>query len=178
MKINMKKSLKFITLLISALLIGTASATIYYNLYLNATVGVAEIKLEWDNTNLDTGVSANIYGAYCSISGLEAPKGGSATYEKAIGIKATADTTFDIAVVDVTGSTTYLDYIQIKIYDASNTTKATFYVWQNNAKGSGYNDLSITQDEVWRLEWTIAWKETVGASDTVEVSLKITTPSP
>jgi hypothetical protein len=178
MKINIKKSLKFITLLASALLIGTASAAVYHHLYLNATIGVAALKLQWDDTSLDQGVTPNIQGAYCTISGLEAPQGGSATYNKAIGIKAIANTTFDIEVVDVTGNTTHLDYIKIELYDAANISKGQFYVWQNNNKGSGLTDLSILKDEVWRLQWTIAWKTTANPSCNVVVSLKVTTPSP
>lgn len=41
MKINYKKNLKFITLLVSALLIATASAAIYYSLGISGTVTVA-----------------------------------------------------------------------------------------------------------------------------------------
>jgi hypothetical protein len=178
MKTNIKKTLKLVTLLLSTLLIGTASATVYHHLYLSTSIGVAALKLAWDDTGLDTGVSANIQEAYCYISGLEAPRGGSATYNKAIGIKAIASTTFDIEVVDVTGNTTDLDYILIEIYNGTNGKQGEFYVWQNSQKGTGYTDLSITQDEIWRLQWTIAWKISVETSDTVEVSLKVTTPSP
>jgi len=41
MKINYKKSVKFLTLLISALLIATASATMYYSLSISGTVTTA-----------------------------------------------------------------------------------------------------------------------------------------
>jgi len=40
MKMSTKKSLKFVTLLISALIIGTASAAVYNYMQINATVGV------------------------------------------------------------------------------------------------------------------------------------------
>jgi hypothetical protein len=179
MKTNIKKSLKFITLLISTLLIGTASAAIYYSLQLSATVGVASLKLAWNNQGLDEGVNAQINGVYCTLSGLNAPIGGNATYEKAIGIEATAATTFDIEVVDVTGSnTTNLDYIKVELFDANNQSKGDFYVWQNNQKGTGLTNLSISNGEVWRLQWTIAWKTSAQSSDSVTVSLKVTTPSP
>lgn len=47
MNINYKKSLKFVTLLISALLIATASATVYRYMYIEGTVTVGSIKLMW-----------------------------------------------------------------------------------------------------------------------------------
>ncbi|MEM3623613.1 MAG: hypothetical protein QXR76_07590, partial [Candidatus Bathyarchaeia archaeon] len=40
MKINYKRSLKFVTLLISALFISTASAAIYNYMYMYSTIGV------------------------------------------------------------------------------------------------------------------------------------------
>jgi hypothetical protein len=47
MKLNYKKSLKFVTLLISALLIATVSAATYSYMYLNGTVTIGTQKLVW-----------------------------------------------------------------------------------------------------------------------------------
>ncbi len=47
MKINYKKSLKLITLLITSLLIATASATVYRYMYIEGTITVGGIKLMW-----------------------------------------------------------------------------------------------------------------------------------
>jgi len=47
MKTNYKKALKFITLLISALLIGTASAAVYRYMYIEGTVTVGKPLLVW-----------------------------------------------------------------------------------------------------------------------------------
>jgi hypothetical protein len=179
MKLNYKKSLKLLTLLVTALLIATVSAEVYNYLSLSAIVGVEGLTLVWDNTGIDSGLSAAITGATCTLSGLKGPVGGTRTYSKAIGLNATADTTFDIEVVDVTGGGTGdLDYIFIEIYDVS-SLKGNLTVWQNNAKGTTpVTDLSITANAAWRLQWTIAWKTSADTSDTVTVSLKVTTPSP
>jgi len=180
MKINYKKSLKFITLLLASLLIATVSATIYNSLFLSASVGVEGLSLQWDDTSIDSGLVANIQGAYCSLSGLRAPQGGNRTYSKAIGLKTNASTTFAIEVVDVTGDgTSDLNYIFTEIYDEGNNLKGNLTIWQGGAKGTTpVTDISMDADDVWRLQWTIAWKASADTSDDVTVSLKVTTPSP
>jgi hypothetical protein len=181
MKTNYKKIAKLLTLLLTSIMIATVSADVYDNLFLSANVGVEGLYLVWDKTGIDSGITADIYGAYCTLSGLKAPQGGSRTYSKAIGLNNTGGsaTTFDIEVVDVTGSgTTDLDYIFVEIYDGD-TLKGTLTVWQGGSKGTTpVSGLIINAGGAWRLQWKIAWKETADTSDAVTVSLKITTPSP
>jgi hypothetical protein len=50
MKINYKKSLKFVTLLISAILIATVSAATYKYMYLEGTVTIGAQELAWIKT--------------------------------------------------------------------------------------------------------------------------------
>lgn len=180
MKTNIKKIVKLLTLLAISMLIATVSATIYDSLFLSAQVGVEGLTLVWDDTGIDSGLSADIQGAYCTLTGLKAPQGGNRTYSKAIGLNNTgAATTFDIEVVDVTGaSTNHLDYIFIVIYDGT-TFKGNLTVWENNAKGTQpVENLSIGAGAAWRLEWHIAWQTSAQTTDSVTVSLKVTTPSP
>jgi hypothetical protein len=47
MKLNYKKSLKFITLLISAILIATVSATTYKYMFLEGTINIGTQELAW-----------------------------------------------------------------------------------------------------------------------------------
>jgi hypothetical protein len=181
MKTNYKKIAKLLTLLAISMLIATVSATIYDSLFLSASVGVEGLYLVWDDTGIDTGLSANIQGAYCTLTGLKAPQGGNRTYSKAIGLNNTGgtSTTFDIEVVDVTGSTSHLDYIFVEIYDGSNVLQGNLTVWEAGQKGTTpVTHLSIGANAAWRLQWKIAWKYTADTSDAVTVSLKVTTPSP
>jgi len=182
MKTNYKKLLKFVTLLATSLLIATASAQVYDYLFLSAGVSVEGLYLQWDAEGIDDGLTASIQGAFCTISGLKAPQGGSRTYSKAIGIKNTHSTesiTFDIEVVDVTGDGTEdLNYIFVEIHDDT-TLKGNLTVWQNGAKGTTpVTDLLIAAGASWRLQWKIAWKPSADTGDDVIVLLKVTTPSP
>ena len=102
MNAKYKKSLKIVTLLITAAFIATASAEIYNYLNFSADVGVEGLSLNWDDTGIDTGLSATIQGVSCTLSGLMGPAGGTRTYTTAINLTSTAATTFDIEVVSVT----------------------------------------------------------------------------
>jgi hypothetical protein len=153
-----QKSLKIIALLVSALMISTASATIYNYLNLSAGVGVEGLTLAWNDTGIDSGLSATIAGATCTLNGLKGPAGGTRTYSNAIKLTSTAATTFDLEVVSVettTGAgTDNLDSIVINIY----------------------NEGSLLQDTL--TVFDITWKTTaVAGTDSVTVTLKVTTPT-
>jgi hypothetical protein len=178
-----KKSLKIITLLVSALMISTASATIYNYLNLSAGVGVEGLTLAWNNTSLDSGLSATIAGATCTLNGLMGPAGGTRTYSNAIKLTSTAATTFDIQVVSVTttggAGIDNLDSIVVNIYDESDVEQGTLTVFSGGSAGTTpVKNLGMTDAVTWRLEWIITWKTTaVAGTDTITVSLKVTTPT-
>src|SRR4030042_7201911 len=121
--IKTKKSLKIITLLISALFIATVSAEVYNYLNFSAGVGVEGLSLNWDDTTIDSVLSADIQGVLCTLTGLSGPAGGTRTYTTAINLTSTVATTFKIEVVSVAtaggSGTTVLDSIEVRIYDAS-----------------------------------------------------------
>ena len=178
--IKSKKSLKIVTLLITAAFIATASAEIYNYLNFSADVGVEGLSLNWDDTGIDTGLSATIQGVSCTLSGLMGPAGGTRTYNNAIKLTSTAATTFDIAVDDVTGGgTTDLTSIVVRIYDEGDTLQGTLTVWDGSVGTTPVTDLSMTGAVTWILEWDITWASTASAGvDTVTVTLQVTTPSP
>jgi hypothetical protein len=183
MNAKYKKTLKIVTLLASAVLIATASAATYDYLNLSAGVGVeGTLTLNWDNTDIDTDLSADIQGVYCTLSGLEAPAGGSRTYSNAIKLTSTAATTFDIEVVSVTGVTTNLESIVIRIYDENEDQQggSDLTVWTSGS-GAGttpLTGLSMSDAVTWRLEWEITWgSSAVAGTDSATVVLKVTTPT-
>jgi hypothetical protein len=180
MKLNYKKSLKLITLLIASLLIATVSAEIYNYLNFSAGVGVEGLSLNWNGTGIDSGLSANIQGVSCTLTGLKGPAGGTRTYNNAIKLTSTAATTFGIEVVSVTGSsTTNLTSIMVRIYDESSTLRGTLTVFSGGSAGTTpVTNLSMTGAVTWRLEWDITWASNAVVSDSVTVTLKVTTPSP
>jgi hypothetical protein len=173
MKLNYKKSLKIVTLLISAIIIGTVSATTFNYMFLNAGIGVEGLPLTWVEGG--DGLTTLIEGGTCSLSGLQGPAGGTKTYTDAVEITATADTTFNLIAESVTGSTGEMSSIIVKVYDGANL-EGTLTVWDGSSTGSPVNGLSILATETWTLQWEISWAD--GASGTVNVQLKVEIPIP
>ncbi len=185
MNAKYKKSLKLLTLLVTAVLIATASAQVYNYLNFTASVGVEGLNLNWDAGSIDSGLSADIDGVLCTLTGLKGPAGGTRTYTTAINLTSTEATTFDIEVVSVTtaggSGTSVLDSIEVRIYDDSptSTLKGTLTVFSGGNPGTTpVTDLTMTGADSWRLEWDITWSSSATVSDSVTVTLKVTTPSP
>jgi hypothetical protein len=180
MNAKYKKSLKLLTLLVTAVLIATASAQIYNYLNFSAGVGVEGLNLNWDETGIDTGLDATIEGVSCTLTGLKGPAGGTRTYHNAIKLTSTEATSFDIDVVDVTGvGTTDLTSIVVRLYDELDAQQGTLTVWDGDVGDTPVTDMSMTAAVTWRLEWDITWASTAEAgTDTVTVTLQVTTPSP
>jgi hypothetical protein len=185
MNAKYKKSLKIVTLLMTAVFIATVSAEVYNYLNFTADVGVEGLNLNWDDSTIDTGLSANIQGVLCTLSGLKGPAGGTRTYTTAINLTSTAATTFDIEVVSVTtaggSGISVLDSMEVRIIDDSPTysLEGTLDVFSSGSAGTTpVEDLSMTAADSWRLEWDVTWSSSATGSDSVTVILKVTTPSP
>lgn len=182
MNAKYKKGLKIVTLLVTAILIATASAEVYNYLNFTAGVGVEGLDLNWDDGSIDSGLSADIDGVLCTLTGLKGPAGGTRNYTTAINLTSTAAVTFDIEVVSVAGAgAVNLTSITVRIYDESDedTLEGTLDVFSGGSAGTTpVEDLSMTGADSWRLEWEIIWAATATTSDSVTVTLKVTTPSP
>ncbi len=174
-----RKSLKLVTLLMTAALIATVSAQVYNYLNFSAGVGVEGLNLNWDDEDIDSSLSATINGVTCTLTGLKGPAGGTRTYHNAIKLTSTAPTTFDIEAVSVTGAgSVNLTSIVVGIYDESNALQGTLTVWDGDSTGLPVTDLSMTGAVTWRLAWNITWASHASVSDAVTVTLQVTTPSP
>jgi hypothetical protein len=179
MKMNYKKSLKFITLLIAALLIATASATIYDYMNLNATVGVQGMSLAWVSGNDASTAGTQIDGVTASLNTLKGPPNGTRIYADPIRVNNTGGSAvaFNLTISTVTGDTSYLDSIYVRLYNYTNDASiGNLTVWSGGAKGSDLNSLSIPSNTMWRFQWEITWKATATTSQTVTVNLKIQVP--
>lgn len=180
-KINWKKSTKLVTLLLSSLLIASASATIYNYMYLDASIGVEGIDLEWvlgaDNATAGT----QIEGLTATLTNLKGPPNGTRIYGDPVRLNNT-DTvnteTFDLLIDSVSGNTTYMDSIIVRIYNVTNSASIdNLTVWASGAQGSPLTSLSIGSLHVWRFQWEITWKSTATTSESVTVNLKVKVPA-
>ena len=179
MNIKYKRSLKIVTLLITSLLIATASAATYNYLFLNAAIGVETLPLVW-SAGTDSTVIFTPAGATCSISNLTGPAGGTKNYSDAVRLTATSDVTFDLQLESISGNTSEMDSIFVTVYDTNGDVfKGNLTVWNAGSPGATpVEDLSILTSDIWRLAWQISWKSTATGTENIDVVLKVTTPSP
>jgi hypothetical protein len=180
MKLNYKKSLKFVTLLISALLIATVSATIYDYMYLNANVGVQGMYLAWKLGADNSTAGTQINGVTATLTNLKGPPNGTRIYADPVRLNNTGGSTitFDLLIDTVSGNTVYLDSIIVRIYNVTNGASIrNATVWTNaTGKGSDETGLQIGSNHVWRFQWEIKWKSTALGTHTATVYLKIKVP--
>jgi hypothetical protein len=178
MNAKYKKTLKIVTLLVTALLISTASADIYNYLFQDATITVEGLTLTWTTTDAAdaTDAGTTVAGSTCTLSGLKGPAGGTRTYSDPVRLTASAATTFNLNIASISGDTGDMDSIVVTIYDITDdvTPVATLTVWNGAAQGSDLSSLSIAQDATWRFQWAISWAD--GASGTVTVELEVEIP--
>jgi len=175
MKMNYKKSLKFITLLLASLLIATVSATVYTQMFLSTRVGVAGLSLKWvEGTNAN--VTCNIVGSTCTLTGLNGYPSQTAIYNDTVGIMnaGSGTVTFNITTTQCQGSTSKLTSIYVKIYNSTdNSLLYTLNVWKNNTIGSPLTNRQIGAGVTWNLGWEITWYSNATTSDYVDVALRL-----
>jgi len=180
MKINHKKSLKFVVLLITSLLIATVSAAIYDYMYLDASVGVQGISLAWTLGADNETAGTQINGLTATLTQLKGPPNGTRIYDDPVRLNNTGTVlvTFDLLVSNVSGDTNHMDSIIVRIYSLdANAWIKNVTVWSNGAKGDDVTGLSIPAGHMWRFQWEITWKATAEIGHLVTVNLKIKMPA-
>ena len=177
--VNWKKATKLAILLLSSLFIGVASASLYDYMYLNATVGVEGISLEWINGTDADSAGTQIQGLTATLTNLKGPPNGTRIYPDPVRLNNTGTTpvTFDLIIGDVSGDTGQLDSIIVRIYNVNSSSWiGNLTVWSNGAKGSDLTSLTIPSGNQLRFQWEITWKATASTSDSVSVQLKVEVP--
>lgn len=178
-KIRSMKALKFLGLLISAIMIASVSAALYDYMYLDANVSVEGISLAWVNGTDGGSAGTSISGVTASLNTLKGPPNGTRVYPDPVRLNNTAGAsavTFNITVSEVTGATANMSSIIVRIYNMTNSASiANVTIW-NGTKGTGVNGLSIGVEHEWRFQWEVTWKAIAIVGDTVAVNLKLEVP--
>jgi hypothetical protein len=187
MKTNIKKSLKFLTLLISALLIGTASAAIYNYMQINATVGVKGFDVNFyagaDTSKAGGSISSDRQTV--TFTDMDGLSGQLVTYSDSVRICNNGTASHNIKV-EIQSSNyggdaqTTLDYINITIWNDGNVVDFLRLDPHEDDGGArsatGFNSLAGS-NSWWRVQWDILWFSNATSSDSVTMTLKITVES-
>jgi hypothetical protein len=188
MKTNIKKSIKFVTLLLSALLIGTASAAIYNYMQITATVGVKGFDVnfyEGEDTSKAGGTISNDRQTV-TFTNMKGLSGQPVTYSDSVRICNNGTTGHNIKLeIESHQYSEYaddnLDYIKITIYDSGGTSVDSLQLDPHGDDGG--DDLTTEfhtlngNNDWWRVQWDILWFGNATTSDYVNITLKITVES-
>jgi len=177
-QIRGKKSLKLLFLLMTSLLVASVSASIYYTMYMNATIGVAGNVVQFWAGGDTTTVGGSITDARQKVtfSSMNGKNGSLTTISDAVRINNTDtlnDHTIELKLSSWTGnSSSVLNYINVTMYDGITKKGNSIYLVPG---GSGQvtttGNQTITAGTNWRVQWDIYWKGTATTSDSVSVNL-------
>ncbi|MGB9756595.1 MAG: hypothetical protein ACPLVJ_02305 [Candidatus Bathyarchaeales archaeon] len=180
MKINYKKSLKFVTLLVASILIATVSADFYSQMYMESHIGVdvAPKDLRFvEGANFTTaGGWLNPSKTVVKFSGMTGGQGVNKTYSEPVNITNVGSShVFEMKFDSWTiSNSSALEYITIAIYDENNNQKGNMIYLPGNLQGTNSTgDVTIPQNANWRIEWVIRWVSDAASTNTVDVTIMI-----
>ncbi|MDH7564664.1 MAG: hypothetical protein QHH24_07310 [Candidatus Bathyarchaeota archaeon] len=180
MKIEHKRILKLATILLSSLFIASVSASVYYTMFMNATVGVAANKVQfWAGSDFATaGGSISDARQKVTFSSMDGLNGSVTTITDPVRINNTDSSngyTIELKLDSWTGDTeTDLYYVNVTMYDGSTKKGDTIYlVPGGSGQVSTTGQQTIAAGANWRVQWDIYWKGSATASDSVTVNLKL-----
>jgi len=174
---HFRRSAKLLTLLLTSLLIGTASAAVYNYLYMDVTpVKVYKAKVCFDEGDDATaaGVTIGTNQTYAEVRSLSGWPNATRVYEDPARINNTDTTksfTIELKVNSYTGDKTQVDSFVIKLIDTVEGQKGTLTV---TAAGDTTGALTIDSSEIWRLQFEIKWKAGARPSHQVQLVLELT----
>lgn len=156
MKLNYKKNLKFVTLLITALLIATASAAVYNYIYIDGSVNFTSgTGLEWiEGPDAPTGTS--ISGSIVTLP-FTAQNGSTTNYTYCLLVH-NLDTSDHPLLISVTteANPSYYDEFNMFIFNNATGTQIDMLNLLTNDSYSG----TISDSATWHLTFEIITKST------------------
>ena len=180
MKINHKKSLKLITLLISSLLIAMVSATAYTTMYMKGTpitIQASEVKFTTGDDTSSAGGQINPTGTEVTFDSMAVAPNATKTYTEAVNVTNSGSGEHNVTLVtdSVTGNLTGFKYINITIYNEAGVKQGdSIRISPTLSNVTSTSKLTIGTSKEWSIEWVIVSIDS-GAqeSETVNVIIKM-----
>jgi len=174
-----RRLLRTFFLLLTSLLIVTASASVYNYMYMQAqSIGAETAKVQFVTAADSTAAGASIgtNGTYVRFTSMAGWPNATRTYQAAAGIQnldtaaRTIELKFDLAG-DWSGNTANIDSMTVIVRSTAGGTQQGTIITVGTA-GSSTGAISIPASTTWVVEWNIKWK--AGALSTNTVSVKLT----
>lgn len=154
MKLNYKKSLKLITLLITSLIIATVSAQIYSYMYIEGSGTITSQELGWVlGSTAPTG--ATVEGSYVKNLNLSIPTNNPKNFTDCLRIvnnDAVNGYTFDLEIITVGGNSGNFTTFDLVLYNSAGGRLATLDV---KTQGSSASSLSIGTSETQYIRFEV-----------------------
>jgi hypothetical protein len=184
--VKLKKSSKFLLLLLASILVGTANAAIFYSLTMQPQVTVSIPVIKFDNAP-DKPSGSTVTNAWCRLTANSYPNA-TLTYEKAVYVNNTDSAnshSFRLRYVSITpanGTADVANWNSIKflVYNSSGLVFSLNFTVSGNdwmlAPGSGQtNYYTIPASQVWwiRLETLSPATATVGKVCNIQIAVDV-----
>jgi hypothetical protein len=179
-RIALKRSVKLLTLLLTSMIIATASAAVYNYMYMQSndiSVKTAKVTFQSAADSTAAGFTAGTNNTYASFNSMAGWPNATRTYEAACGIQnshtssVTIELKFDQAG-DWSGDTGQVDSITVILRDSAGGTQQGSTVTVGSA-GSSTGAQSIPASTTWVVEWNIKWNANAQATHQVSVTLML-----
>jgi len=173
------KALKLLSLLLISMVIATVSASVYNYMYMQSfqiNVESADVRFVTATDSTAAGATVGTNGTYVSFNSMAGWPNSTRVYQDAVGIQnfnSSSDHTIELKfdqAGDWSGDTPDIDYIYVKIFNATGGTQQGTTITVGSA-GSSTGAISLPASTTWHVQWEIKWK--AGTLSTKKVSVKL-----
>jgi len=172
-KVLFRKELKLVTLLLTSMLIASASAAVYYSLTMKSTVSVfgTNVYFVLGNDNATAGLTTTITsnGTYATLTGLRAYPNASFTYEDPVRVRNNASSGVEIRLApsSISGGEASIDFVKFILQGGAAGTRSLNYtsngsLWSNTGTTNWITMPSTNPDTEWSI--TVITKAKPGAA--------------
>jgi hypothetical protein len=178
-----RKEMKLVTLLLTSMLIASASAAVYYSLTMKSTVEVfgTSVFFVKGEDNATAGLTTTITGngTYVTLTGLRAYPNASFTYEDPIRVRNNASSAVDIRLTpsSISGGATNIVFVKFILNGTGVGTRSLNYTsngstWSNTGMTSWITMPATNPDTEWSI--IVQTKAKEGAvSDSVAIEILV-----
>jgi len=186
-KILSSKSMKFLTLLLTSMLIASASAAVYYSLSMRSTITTATTSVWFEEgvDNATAGLSLSPAKTVATLTNLKAYANASYTYTDPVRVRNNGSVAYEIrlAPISLSGNDTEFVYVRFLLRNGTSESSPTLASLNYTCDGSNWTIPSATgwvsmPATVPDTEWAItvitkAKDNAASASVTIEIAVDV-----
>jgi len=186
-KILFRKELKLLTLLLTSMLIASASAAVYYSLSMQSTITTATTSVWFEKgvDNATAGVDLNPQKTVATLTGLKAYPNASYTYTDPVRVRNNGSVAYEIRLtpVSLSGNDTEFVFVKFLLRNGTSESSPTLASLNYTCSGSSWSIPSATgwvsipatnPDTEWAITViTKAKDNAASASVTIEIAVDV-----